>query len=89
MHRWSGSSELGLTVPDTVELMAAAEPARVEHLPLERPSTRARNVPDALYQRLRRRTRKERDLEPIIRIEQLTHTYSAGTPFQRSAVDGV
>ena len=28
-------------------------------------------------------------LEPIIRIEQLTHTYSAGTPFQRSAVDGV
>lgn len=29
------------------------------------------------------------ELEPIIRIEQLTHTYSAGTPFQRSAVDGV
>ena len=28
-------------------------------------------------------------MEPIIRIEQLTHTYSAGTPFQRSAVDGV
>ena len=27
------------------------------------------------------------ELEPIIRIEQLTHTYSAGTPFQRSAVD--
>ena len=29
------------------------------------------------------------ELEAIIRIEQLTHTYSAGTPFQRSAVDGV
>lgn len=29
------------------------------------------------------------ELEPIIRIEQLAHTYSAGTPFQRSAVDGV
>ena len=29
------------------------------------------------------------ELEPIIRIELLTHTYSAGTPFQRSAVDGV
>ena len=29
------------------------------------------------------------ELEPSIRIEQLTLTYSAGTPFQRSAVDGV
>jgi len=26
-------------------------------------------------------------LEPILQIEHLTHTYSAGTPFQRSAVD--
>ena len=25
-------------------------------------------------------------MEPIIRVENLTHTYSAGTPFQRSAV---
>ena len=28
-------------------------------------------------------------MEPIIRIEHLTHTYSAGTPFQRSAVENV
>ena len=28
-------------------------------------------------------------MEPIIRIEHLTHTYSAGTPFQRSAVEDV
>jgi len=28
-------------------------------------------------------------LEPIIRVENLTHTYSAGTPFQRSAVEGM
>ena len=26
-------------------------------------------------------------MEPILQIEQLTHTYSAGTPFQRSAVE--
>ena len=25
-------------------------------------------------------------MEPIIRVDHLTHTYSAGTPFQRSAV---
>ena len=28
-------------------------------------------------------------MEPIIRVEHLTHTYSAGTPFQRSAVENV
>ena len=28
-------------------------------------------------------------LEPILKIENLTHTYSAGTPFERRAVDGV
>ena len=28
-------------------------------------------------------------MEPIIRVENLTHTYSAGTPFERSAVDGM
>ena len=28
-------------------------------------------------------------MEPIIRVEHLTHTYSAGTPFQRSAVEDV
>ena len=28
-------------------------------------------------------------MEPIIRIEHLTHTYSAGTPFQRNAVEDV
>ena len=26
-------------------------------------------------------------MEPILQIEHLTHTYSAGTPFQRSAVE--
>lgn len=30
---------------------------------------------------------REVTLEPILQIEHLTHTYSAGTPFQRSAVD--
>jgi len=28
-------------------------------------------------------------LEPIIRVKNLTHTYSAGTPFERSAVAGM
>ena len=28
-------------------------------------------------------------MEPIIRVENLTHTYSAGTPFERSAVKGL
>ena len=28
-------------------------------------------------------------MEPIIRVEHLTHSYSAGTPFQRSAVEDV
>ena len=28
-------------------------------------------------------------MEPIIRVENLTHTYSAGTPFERSAVKGM
>lgn len=28
-------------------------------------------------------------MEPILQIEDLTHTYSAGTPFQRSAVEGL
>ena len=28
-------------------------------------------------------------MEPIIRVENLTHTYSAGTPIERSAVDGL
>ncbi len=28
-------------------------------------------------------------MEPILQIEHLTHTYSAGTPFQRSAVDDI
>ena len=28
-------------------------------------------------------------MEPIIRVENLTHTYSAGTPFERSAVAGM
>ena len=26
-------------------------------------------------------------MEPILRIDNLTHTYSAGTPFERNAVD--
>ena len=33
------------------------------------------------------RSGREVTLEPILQIEHLTHTYSAGTPFQRSAVD--
>ena len=28
-------------------------------------------------------------MEAILRVENLTHTYSAGTPFERSAVDGI
>ena len=28
-------------------------------------------------------------MEPIIRVENLTHTYSVGTPFERSAVEGL
>ena len=28
-------------------------------------------------------------LEPILKVENLTHTYSAGTPFQRNAVEHV
>lgn len=28
-------------------------------------------------------------MEPIIRVENLTHTYSAGTPFERNAVEGM
>ena len=28
-------------------------------------------------------------MEPIITVENLTHTYSAGTPFERSAVEGM
>ena len=28
-------------------------------------------------------------MEPIIQVKNLTHTYSAGTPFERSAVDGL
>ena len=28
-------------------------------------------------------------MEPILQIENLTHTYSEGTPFQRSAVEGL
>ena len=28
-------------------------------------------------------------MEPIIRVENLTHTYSVGTPFERSAVEGM
>ena len=28
-------------------------------------------------------------MEPIIRVENLTHTYSAGTPFERNAVEGL
>ena len=28
-------------------------------------------------------------MEPIIRVNNLTHTYSVGTPFERSAVDGL
>ena len=32
---------------------------------------------------------EEADLRPIIRVEDLTHTYGINTPFCRSAVDGV
>ena len=32
---------------------------------------------------------EEADLRPIIRVENLTHTYGINTPFCRSAVDGV
>ena len=28
-------------------------------------------------------------MEPMIRVEDLTHTYSAGTPFERNAVEGM
>ncbi len=35
------------------------------------------------------RSGREVTLEPILQIEHLTHTYSAGTPFQRSAVDDI
>ena len=28
-------------------------------------------------------------MEAILQVENLTHTYSAGTPFQRSAVEGM
>lgn len=28
-------------------------------------------------------------MEPIIQTEQLTHIYSAGTPFERTALEGV
>ena len=30
---------------------------------------------------------EDRALEPIIQVKNLTHTYGAGTPFQRNAVD--
>ena len=33
--------------------------------------------------------KEENELEPIIRVENLTHTYGIDTPFCRSAVDGV
>jgi len=33
--------------------------------------------------------RKEEQMEPIIRVENLTHTYGLNTPFCRSAVDSV
>ena len=32
---------------------------------------------------------REVALEAILQVENLTHTYSAGTPFQRSAVEGM
>ena len=32
---------------------------------------------------------REVTLEPILQVENLTHTYSAGTPFQRSAVENM
>ena len=31
--------------------------------------------------------KEETDLEPILQIKNLTHTYGVGTPFQRSAVE--
>ncbi|MBQ0038664.1 MAG: energy-coupling factor transporter ATPase [Clostridiales bacterium] len=35
------------------------------------------------------RQRRNEIVEPILRVENLTHTYSAGTPFQRNAVEGM
>ena len=28
-------------------------------------------------------------MEPIIKVDNLTHTYSAGTPFERNAVEHI
>ena len=33
--------------------------------------------------------RNEVNLEPILQVQHLTHTYGVGTPFQRSAVEDV
>ena len=41
------------------------------------------------YIRAIRREKEESRLKPIIRVENLTHTYGENTPFCRSAVDGV
>ena len=71
--------ELGLAAPDTVELMQRLN--RQGDAPAAGRPSRWRNVRMRCTGRFGAEV-EVTTLEPIIRIEQLTHTYSAGTPFR-------
>ena len=76
---------MGLTVPDTVDLLDRLRKDGLEvpldALTVEECADCHRCGPDEKL------TEGTETLEPIIQVKHLTHTYGAGTPFQRSAVE--
>ena len=75
---------MGLAAPDTVELLYGLRQGGMD-VPLD--ALTVEDCAAAICRALREKTKRgNHTLEPIIRVDHLTHTYSAGTPFQRSAV---
>ena len=75
---------MGLTVPDTVDLL---DRLRKDGLDVPLTALTVEECADAILAAVSKYSEGKRTLEPILQVQHLTHTYSVGTPFQRSAVE--
>ena len=81
-----GLRSVGLTVPETIELLYELRQAGLD-VPLDALSVE--RVRPSHCQGIEGTIRRDwkNPLEPIIETQKLTHIYSAGTPFEHKALD--
>ncbi len=70
--------DMGLTVPDTVDLLDRLRKDGLE-VPLD--ALTVEECAAAITAALTKKLTEELGLEPIIQVKNLTHTYGAGSPF--------